>query len=60
LPPARAIYPVGDLGRSLRDVAPDRADEPSIADDRPKPVLRRGHDLPCGRRRRFDRSGLQR
>ena len=45
LPPGSAIYPVGDLGRSLRGVAPDRADEPRIADDRPKPVLRGGHDL---------------
>ena len=44
-PPGSAIYPVGDLGRSLRGVAPDRADEPRIADDRPKPVLRGGHDL---------------
>src|SRR5580704_18610313 len=39
LPPAGAIYPVRDLGGSLRDVACDGADEPGIADDRPKRVL---------------------
>src|SRR6476659_2362466 len=39
LPSAGAIYPVGDLRRSFRDVAPDCADEPRIADDRLKRVL---------------------